>query len=526
MDRKNGIESKSQSILNKEPDSYQPSTINERTDEDEIDVSGSDIEKGLPNTIILHQPPEKNEDSNIVNWDGLDDPGMALNWSARKKWTTILILATLTLLTPFASSMFAPSVSMVMQEFHSDNETIGTLVVSIYLLGYAFGPLFIAPLSEMYGRLPVYHGCMTLFILFNVACAKSTNFPMLIVFRVLTGTAGAGPLTLGPGSIADMYRQEERGKIMAIWTLPILLGPTIGPIAGGYLSESLGWRWDFWFLIITGAVFMLSLLFLRETSPLILLERRAARLRKSTGNQNLQSALKPHLSPRQNFLTSIIRPTKMLIFSPIILGLSILTAVIYGVVYLLFTTMSSVFEENFNIPTENVGLMYLGMGSGQILGVTIFGFVSDKILRKLSSKNGGEMKPEYRLPPLLFGVGMTGAGLVWYGWSAQYASQWIVPILGQVVVGAGVITCFMPVSAYLVDGFTIYAASATAANTVLRSLGGALLPLAGPKMYAALGLGGGSTLLAGIVLACVPLVLGFMKYGERIRTSERWRLRL
>lgn len=139
---------------------------------------------------------------------------------------------------------------MVMQEFHSNNQTIGTLVVSIYLLGYALGPLFMAPLSEMYGRLPVYHCCMTLFILFNVACAKSTNFPMLIVFRILTGTAGAGPLTLGPGSIADMYRQEERGKIMAIWTLPILLGPTIGPIAGGYLSESLGWRWDFWFLII------------------------------------------------------------------------------------------------------------------------------------------------------------------------------------------------------------------------------------------------------------------------------------
>ncbi|CZR58586.1 related to multidrug resistant protein [Phialocephala subalpina] len=525
MDTKTGIESKSQSILNKELDSYQPSTINERTDEDEVNVSGSDIEKGLPNTIISQQPTEKNEDSNTVHWDGPGDPGMALNWPARKKWTTILILATLTLLTPFASSMFAPSVSMVMQEFHSDNETIGTLVVSIYLLGYAFGPLFIAPLSEMYGRLPVYHSCMTLFILFNVACAKSTNFPMLIVFRVLTGTAGAGPLTLGPGSIADMYRQEERGKIMAIWTLPILLGPTIGPIAGGYLSESLGWRWDFWFLIIvTGTVFIISILFLRETSPLILLERRAARLRKSTGNISLKSALKSPLSPRQNFRTSIIRPTKMLIFSPIILGLSVLTAVIYGVIYLLFTTMSSVFEENFGIPTENVGLVYLGIGIGQILGVTIFGFVSDRILRRLSK--GGEMKPEYRLPPLLFGVGMTGAGLLWYGWSAQYANAWIVPILGQVVIGAGVITCFMPVSAYLVDGFTQYAASANAANTVLRSLGGALLPLAGPKMYAALGLGGGNTLLVGIVLACVPLVLGFIRYGERIRTSERFRLNL
>ncbi|KUJ13724.1 MFS general substrate transporter [Mollisia scopiformis] len=479
----------------------------------------------MPNAVIQPQEQGKNEESNIVTWNGPNDPDMALNWPARKKWTTILLLATLTLLTPFASSMFAPSVDMVIQEFHSGNATIGTLVVSIYLLGYAFGPLFLAPLSEMYGRLPIYHGSIILFILFNVACAKSTNFPMLIVFRILTGMAGAGPLTLGPGSIADMYRQEERGKIMAIWTLPILLGPTIGPIAGGYLSESLGWRWDFWFLIIvTGAVFILSLLLQRETYPPTILERRASRLRKSTGNQNLQSALKSIRSPRQHFLTSIIRPTKMLVFSPLILGLSVLNAIIYGVIYLLFTTITTVFETNFHISKSNVGLTYLGLGIGQLFGVIAFGVLSDRMLKHLA-KNG-EMKPEFRLPPLLVGVSLTALGLLWYGWSAEYASQWIVPILGQVVIGAGVITSFLPVSAYLVDAFTEYAASANAANTVLRSLGGALLPLAGPGMYDALGLGWGNTLLAGIVLLCVPLVLGFMKFGERIRKSPRFQMNL
>lgn len=137
-----------------------------------------------------------------------------------------------------------------MEEFHSSNETIGALVVSVYLLGYAFGPLFLAPLSEIYGRQLLYYISTVLFILFNVACARSTSFPMLIVFRVLTGTAGSYPLTVGPGSIADMFKQEQRGRIMAIWTLPVLLGPSIGPIAGGYISVAVGWRWDFWFLII------------------------------------------------------------------------------------------------------------------------------------------------------------------------------------------------------------------------------------------------------------------------------------
>jgi multidrug resistance protein len=207
----------------------------------------------------------------LVDWAGPDDPEFPRNWPARKKWTNVGLLAALTLLTcvplsdlptipkfiqlttiisPFASSMFAPSVNLAMADFHDFNETIGTFSVSVYLLGYAFGPLILAPLSELYGRLVLYHISMSLFIVFNVACAESKSFPMLIVFRVLTGIAGSCPLTIGPGSISDMYAQEERGKIMSIWTLPIMLGPSIGPIAGGYLSASLGWRWDFWFLII------------------------------------------------------------------------------------------------------------------------------------------------------------------------------------------------------------------------------------------------------------------------------------
>lgn len=105
MGPKDQIESKSQSVLDKELDSYQPSMVNDRMEEDAVDASSSDIEKGLPNSINPHQRFEKNEDSNIVNWDGPEDPGMARNWPARKKWTTILILSTLTLLTYVSSSL-------------------------------------------------------------------------------------------------------------------------------------------------------------------------------------------------------------------------------------------------------------------------------------------------------------------------------------------------------------------------------------------------------------------------------------
>lgn len=121
--------------------------------------------------------------------------------------------------------MFAPGVPSVMQDFKSSSITLASFVVSVYLLGYAFGPLLMAPLSEYYGRLYVYHGSNVVFIVFTVACAVSTNLDMLIVFRFFAGCFGSTPLVLGSGTVGDMFRQEERGKVMALWGI----GPLIGP---------------------------------------------------------------------------------------------------------------------------------------------------------------------------------------------------------------------------------------------------------------------------------------------------------
>lgn len=213
----------------------------------------------------------------------------------------------------------------------------------------------------------------------------------------------------------------------------------------------------------------------------------------------------------------------MLFLSPIVLGLSLLTAVVYGCLYLVFTTMSEMYENQYGISSANVGLTYLGIGVGQFIGISFFGAISDKLIEKMAK--GGEMKPEYRLPPLLPAVFFMPAGLLWYGWAAHSGVHWIVPIIGSSLIGLGAITVFMPVGTYLVDAYTTYAASATAANTVLRSLGGALLPLCGQKMYAVLGFGWGNTLLAGIGISTAPMIWLFVKYGEGIRTNPRFQIR-
>lgn len=138
----------------------------------------------------------------------------------------------------------------MMTEFKSTNIQLASFVVSVYILGYAFGPFLVAPLSELYGRLPVYHVCNVGFVIFTIACAVSSNLNMLIGFRFLEGIFGSAPLTLGGGSIADMIVQEKRGGMMAIWAMGPLLGPVVGPVAGGFLSQAKGWRWVFWLITI------------------------------------------------------------------------------------------------------------------------------------------------------------------------------------------------------------------------------------------------------------------------------------
>jgi multidrug resistance protein len=270
--------------------------------------------------------------------------------------------------------MFAPGLEQVMREFRSTNSSLASFVVSVYILGYAVGPLFMAPLSELYGRLPVYHVSNALFVVFTIACAVSSNLGMLVAFRSLDGCVGSTPLVLGGGSIADLISQEKRGGIMAIWAIGPLLGPVVGPIAGGYVAENLGWRWVFWIIAIVvgvyvfrwccismltaiqaGAVAVAGLFLLRESYPQVLLAHKAACLRKETGNQNLRSKFQNTGSPGTLFWRAISRPLKLLTYSPIVFILSTYGAIVYGYLYLLFTTVPRVYEEVYGFSQGSVG---------------------------------------------------------------------------------------------------------------------------------------------------------------------------
>ncbi|KAI1111051.1 MFS general substrate transporter [Nemania sp. NC0429] len=487
-----------------------------------------DVEKLGADEKRTTETNEDEDDPNVVWWDGDDDPENPYNWSTTLKVLNTGCVSFQTFLSPLASSIFAPGVPSVLQEFHSTSPQIAAFVVSVYLLGFAAGPVLLAPLSEIYGRVPVYHVCNVGFVAFSVACALAPTLNTLIAFRFLAGLFGVAPVTNGGGTVADMIPQKHRGTVLAVFSIGPLLGPIVGPIAGGFLTEAKGWRWNFWLLAIASGFITIVMLFvMRESFAPVILQRKVARLRKETGNPLLRSKLDVGLSKSDFFKRGVVRPMKMFIYSPIVNIMAIYTALTYGYLYLQFTTMTEVFQGQYGFSTSLVGLSFLGLGVGSFMGVIIYSATSDRYIVKKSAeadrlaeetgaaKSG--MKPEYRLPLLPLGAVCIPIGLFIYGWTAEKKIHWIVPIIGTAIGGVGNILVFFSIQTYLVDAFTVYAASALASNTIIRSIFGAVLPLAGLSLYDKLGYGWGNSLLAFIAILFLPVSFAILKYGELLR---------
>ena len=252
-----------------------------------------------------------------------------------------------------------------------------------------------------------------------------------------------------------------------------------------------------------------------------LLEQKAQSIRCSTNDAAYQSKYWSSQSPGRRFLAAIIRPSKMLIRSPIVLILSLYMSTVYSYLYLMLTIFTGFFETVYGFNTAQARLAYLGLGIGFVIGQATLSWYLDWHLQN-RQRNQGHATPEDRLPPLAVGALLIPVGLLWYGWTAQAHLHWIMPIFGTGLIGIGVLYAFLPIQLYLVDSFGIYAVSALAAKAVVRSLFGALVPLSGKRLYTSLGYGWGNSILAFIALAFVPAPFLLIRFGGWLRTHPRF----
>ncbi|CZT04773.1 related to mfs-multidrug-resistance transporter [Rhynchosporium agropyri] len=461
------------------------------------------------------------------NSDGLLDfsPGdieNPKNWSTGRRWYVTVVSVLLVVNATFASSGPSGTLEGIAEHFKVSSTAAG-LVITLFLLGYCFGPLFWAPLSEFYGRRWIFYISFTLYLAFNFLCAFANNFAALLIGRFITGTMASAPLSNAPGVLADIWGPVERGNAMALFSMMTFVGPALGPVIGGFLDLKEDWRWIFYVMLWFAGITEVLMFTIPETLGPIVLLNKARRLRKLQvpGYENIQAPIEvTDRSLISIYKVALTRPWKILI-DPISFAVAIYLSVVYCLLYMLFSIYPIIFQQKRGWNSGVGELPLIGTAIGAVIGGSIIFAVSAHDRKKVEA--GHKSVPEDRLPVAMVGGVLFPITMFWLAWSGNYNSvHWIVPTIAGVFLATSILLIFVAYLNYLTDTYLMYAASALAANTVCRSAAGAAAPLFTGQMFTALGVGGGGSLIGGVAILLMPIPFIFYKYGGPIRERSKF----
>ncbi|KAJ1325046.1 Multidrug resistant protein [Microdochium nivale] len=444
-----------------------------------------------------------------------------------------MVVALTCFVVALASSVVTADVAGVVDEFGCSQE-VALLSISLFVVGFGVGPMVFAPLSELYGRRIIYGTTLFVAVVFIIPAAVAQNIETLLVARLIDGIAFSAPMTLVGGTLADLWRAEERGVPMAAFSAAPFIGPAIGPLVGGFLSDAAGWRWLYWIqLILAVIVWVLITFTVPETFAPTILARRARRLRRETGNAEYVTEQDLDTRPVSERLSVfMVRPFQLLFGELIVFLISIYMSILYGLLYAFFVAFPIVYQRGKGYSAGTTGLMFIPLAVGVLLSAACSPAVN-KHYRGLVAKHNNDNNnnnrragslppPELRLVPMMASCWFIPAGVLIFAWTSYPHLSWAGPALGGLPVGFGFIFLYNSANNYLVDSYQHQAASALAAKTCIRSLCGAAVVLFTEQMYARLGDQWASTLVAGVALLCCAIPFLFWRYGARIRRRSKY----
>jgi len=343
--------------------------------------------------------------------------------------------------------------------------------------------------------------------------------------RFLAGMFGSAPLAIIGGALSDFWNPVERGFALGLFAGSTFIGPVAGPIAGGFLTQShLGWRWTAWLTLIMATVSgITALFFCHESYAPVILQRRATTRRFETKNWAIHAPIDENpVNFAEISQKYLYRPWKMFFTEPILVLITIYMAFIYGILYLFFEAYPIAFQEQRGWNLGVGALPFLGITIGVIIAVGIITYTSQTRYARKMAQNGGKPVPEERLVPMIIGAALLPIGLFWFAWTSDPNISWVPQVLAGIPIGAGVLMIFLQGLSYIIDVYLLYANSAIAANTFVRSLAGGGFPLFAVQMYTKLGVAWATSLLAFLCVAFFPVPILFFIYGKRIRGTSQW----
>ncbi|KAB8264417.1 major facilitator superfamily domain-containing protein [Aspergillus pseudonomiae] len=483
------------------------------------------IDQGAITQNVLHfdyPGSGTEEDPYVVSWISNDSRNPQL-FSFARKLTITLVVAFSTMVVALTSSTYSGSVGSIVTSFDVSTE-VATLGLSLFVLGFAVGPLLWAPISEVFGRQRPFFVSFLVMAAFSAGCAGAQNIWSLLILRFFAGAFGSAPLTNAGGTISDMFTARQRGLALSLYAAAPFLGPALGPIIGGFLSMNAGWRWVEGLLAASGGLVWIMMAFaVPETYAPLLLRQRAERLSQVTGKvyRSKIELEKGKVALNTLLRRSLSRPLVLLFTEPIVLLFAVYIAIIYGTLYMFFAGFPIVYEQGRGWNPGVGGLAFLGIMIGMIIGI-IFTLPANMHFIKIQDRLGGFAPPEARLLQCMVGAVAIPISQFWFAWTDYPSIHWIVSIIGTAPFGFGVILIYLGVMNYLIDSYTIYAASVLAANTILRSIFGAVFPLITGYIYDGVGIHWGPSIPAFLSLLCTPAPFLFYRYGADIRKRCRY----
>jgi DHA1 family multidrug resistance protein-like MFS transporter len=495
-------------------------------------ISRADLEQQFSLASVERGPsrpiePEKLDDGTIlVDWYATDDAENPQNFSFGKKAVVLSLILFYTMGVYMSSAIYSPSIPGVMERFGVE---IGaaSLGLSMYVLAYGIGPLLFSPLSEIpiIGRNPPYIVSYAIFVILCVPTALSDSFSGLIALRFLQGFFGSPCLATGGATLQDVYSLIKLPYVLSLWAFAATCGPALGPIISGFSVAAKNWRWSLWEMLwLNGPIFLALFFFLPETSSANILLRRAQRLRKLTGTENLKSQSEidqAKMTPSDVAIEALWRPFQLMLLDPSIAFTAVYTAIIYGIFYSFFEAFPLVYNEMYGFNLGELGLTFLSVTIGVVISIAWYWWYIYYIVEP-DIKLNGLGAPERRLIPALFVTFLVPIGLFIFGWTARSDVHWIASCIGIVITTIGIFLIIQCIFLYLPLVYPQYAASLFAGNDFARSaLAAGAIHFSYP-LFHNLGVDRGISLLGGLTVGCSVGVYVLFFFGEKLRAKSRF----
>ncbi|KAG5367135.1 putative drug/proton antiporter YHK8 [Yarrowia sp. B02] len=482
-----------------------------------------------------------------------DDPeNIATQLSLTHKWFLAAIVCATFLQITANSSAYANAMGPIMKELHC-GKVVASLGISLFILGLGSGPMLFAPLSEYYGRRPIYIVGLFLYVIFQLPVCLSHNIQTMLVGRFLCAFFSSSFAAVSGGTITDIFDKKKEGDMlvlaMSTFSISPFFGPVIGPLISGFIVQNTKWRWAFWVMMLwSGGLFAIVILFSKETYAPVLTERKVRRLRgekektlldyllfrkrkevqDSEKNAVIYTCALMETKKTQSLAKSVAvncqRPFGLLTRDPMVLLVCVYSGFLLAIVYGFFVVFPLVFGNIYNFQLQFKGMSFLPMGIGQLVAT----YGSIPLMRKLTKhfnnreiakgKPGGA--PELKLIPMMIGCFLCPIGLFWFGWTCYSSIHWIVPMIGSGFFGAGIVLVFAGTFGFLVDGYRVYAASAMAANAFVRSAMACAFPLFARQMFDNWSYHWATSLLGFVSCIMIPIPFVFYIHGEKLRAKS------